>query len=283
VAEWARGLLVFFLGVIAGTAHAREEPLWEAGMGVAAIALPDYRGSDHTRVYPLPAPYFVYRGDFFKSDRNGVRGIFVRTDRLDLNLSVGASLPVHGDETPAREGMPDLAPALELGPSLDVTLWRSADQRVKLDLRTPLRGAVTVESHPRYIGFQFFPHLNIDIHDPVGLSGWNLGLLAGPVYTDARYNRYFYEVAPAFATPTRPAFTPNGGYGGAQFIAALSKRFAQFWIGGFFRYDTLNGAVFEDSPLVTSKRYVAGGFAISWILGVSAHRVPVTDYGDEVR
>jgi outer membrane scaffolding protein for murein synthesis (MipA/OmpV family) len=125
--------------------------------------------------------------------------------------------------------------------------------------------------------------LNVDIHDPFDWPGWHLGLLGGPVYNDARYNRYFYEVAPAYATATRPAYTTAGGYGGTQFIAALSKRFSQFWVGGFLRYDTLHGAVFAESPLVTSKRYVAGGIGISWIVGVSEKRVPVNIYGDEIR
>ena len=74
-------------------ASAREEPLWEAGLGVAGLHFPDYRGSSQARTYALPAPYFVYRGDFFKADRHGMRGVFFKTDRMDLNLSVGASLP----------------------------------------------------------------------------------------------------------------------------------------------------------------------------------------------
>jgi outer membrane protein len=245
-------------------ATAREEPLWEAGAGVAALGFPDYRGSDHSRAYAFPSPYFVYRGDFLKADRYGLRGVFLKTERLDLNLSLGASLPVRSSDIPVREGMPDLRPAVELGPSLAVTAWRSRDERLKLDLRLPVRGAITIESQPRYIGVQFFPHVNLDIHDPAGFTGWNLGLLAGPVYTDKRYNRYFYEVQP-------------------QFIAALSKRFPKSWVGGFVRYDALDGAHFESSPLVTSKRYVAGGIGISWILGESSRRVPVADFGDERR
>ena len=60
---------------------------------------------------------------------------------------------------------------------------------------------------------------------------------------------------------------------------ALSKRFPKFWVGGFARYDSLRGAAFEESPLVTSKRYVATGFAISWILGESRERVAVDAFG----
>jgi outer membrane scaffolding protein for murein synthesis (MipA/OmpV family) len=254
---------------------AADEPLWEAGMGIATVYLPDYRGSDHSRGYALPFPYFVYRGDFFKSDREGVRGIFYKDDRFDLHLSAGASLPVESKNNPVRAGMPDLRPSVELGPAMDVRLWRSPDRKTTVEARFPLRFAVTVESHPEYIGAQFSPHLNLDVTDPLGVPGWNLGMLAGPVLTDARYNRHYYGVSAEFATPTRPEYTPPRGYGGMQFIVALSKRFPAFWVGGFARYDTLHGAVYDESPLVTSKRYAAGGVAIAWILGESKERVPV--------
>ncbi len=262
-------------------AAAREEPLWEAGLGAAALVFPDYRGSDHTRVLAFPAPFFVYRGDFLKADRYGLRGVFLKTERVDLNLSFGASLPVRSSDIPAREGMPDLKPAVEIGPSLAITAWRSPEQRMKVDLRLPLRGAITVESQPRYIGAQFFPHVSLDVRDALGYAGWNLGLLAGPVYTDKRYNRYFYEVQPQFATPERPAYSPGGGFAGTQFIVALSKRFPKLWIGGFVRYDSLDGAQFESSPLVASKRYLAGGIAVSWVLGESSVRVPASRFKDE--
>ena len=276
-----RALAAFAL--TCGLARGADEPLWEAGLGVAAVRFPDYRGADRARAYALPAPYLVYRGDFFKADRHGLRGIFFKTDRVDLNMSVGASLPVDSSDNPARAGMPNLRPAIELGPSLDVLMWRSEDRRTRLEARFPVRFAATVESHSQFIGTQFFPHLNVDVRDPLGVPGWNLGLLAGPVYTDSRYNRYYYAVKPEFATATRPQYTPEGGYAGMEFIVALSKRFPRFWAGGFARFDTLRGAGFESSPLVTSRRYVAGGIGVSWIIGESSERVPVPDLGKAAR
>jgi len=265
-------------------AAARDAPLWEAGFGIAGLAFPDYRGSSHSRGWVLPAPYFIYRGDFIKSDREGMRGSFFRNRDVDLNLSVGASLPVASDRNPEREGMPDLKPSLEVGPALDITLWRAADERLKLDLRLPLRAAFTVESSPRFAGTQFFPNVNLDVHEPLGFAGWKVGMLGGAVFNDGRYNERFYEVKPEFATAGRPAFAaPGGGFGGFEFIVALSKRYPSFWVGGFARYDTLKGAVFEDSPLVTSKHYVAGGIAITWIFKESTTRVPVNEFGEEVR
>jgi outer membrane scaffolding protein for murein synthesis (MipA/OmpV family) len=262
---------------------APQEPLWEAGIGVGGVYFPDYRGSSQSRGYLLPAPYFVYRGRFLQADRNGVRGVFVDNDRVDLNLSLGASLPVDSSRDNARAGMADLKATVEVGPSLEVKLWEAESGRARLELRMPVRGAITVESSPRFIGGQFYPHLNLDTTGSGNLEGWHLGLTAGPVFTNAAYNRYFYEVTPEDATPGRPAYTPGGGYAGAEFLAAFSKRFPRYWVGGFVRYDTLRGAAFEASPLVTSKNYFAAGIAISWIVGDSKERVPVTELGERKR
>ena len=253
--------------------QAKDLPLWELGLGVGGLWFPDYRGSDESRGYLLPVPYVVYRGEFFKADRNGIRGMLFNTDRLDLNISVNASQPVSSDSNDARSGMSDLKPSIEIGPSLDITLWRSEDRRTKLDLRLPVRAAFSIESHPRSLGWIASPRVNLDIADVAGQSGWNLGLLAGPIYATRRQHEYFYSVSPEFATANRPAYTAPGGYSGAQLLAALSKRFPGFWVGGFARYDTLKSAAFEDSPLVRRSSSVFAGVAIAWILGESSTKV----------
>lgn len=269
--------------VPAAPAWADEEPLWEAGAGVTALEFPDYRGSSKSRAYALPFPYLVYRGKFLRQDRHGLRGVFFESERAELNMSLGASLPVDSSREPVREGMPDLKASVEVGPSLDVSLWEASDRAARLELRMPVRAAITIESHPRFIGAQFSPHVNLDVADPFGNAGWNLGLLAGPVFTDRRYNRYYYEVSEDFATAARPEYRPGAGYAGMQFIAALSKRYPKFWVGGFARYDTLAGARFAPSPLVTSKRYFAAGIAFAWVFHESSERVHVDALGERRR
>ena len=96
--------------------------MWEAGLGIAAISLPDYRGADSSQTYVLPAPYLVYRGEFLKADRSGVRGTLFNTDRVELNLSLNATLPVSSRNNAARQGMANLRPTVELGPTLSVNL-----------------------------------------------------------------------------------------------------------------------------------------------------------------
>jgi MipA family protein len=257
--------------------HAEDRPLWEAGVGVGVISLPDYRGSDESHTYVLPVPYFVYRGEHLKADRNGVRGMLYDSDKVDLNISVSGTIPVHSQDNAARRGMADLRPAIEVGPTANFTLWRAADQKTKLDFRVPLRTSITVESSPKDIGWVFAPSLNFDMRDPAGMSGWNLGLLAGPIFNDRKYNDHFYSVSAADATATRPAYQAKGGFAGSQLTMALSKRFPRFWVGGYTRYDSLAGAVFKDSPLVKKQNTISAGFAIAWVFNQSGELVKVED------
>ncbi|SMP74056.1 MipA/OmpV family protein [Noviherbaspirillum suwonense] len=261
-------------------AAAEPLPLWEAGLGVAAVTLPDYRGADSSQTYVLPAPYFVYRGEFLKADRNGVRSTLFNTERVELNISLNATLPVSSKNNTVRQGMASLRPTVELGPTLSVNLWKADSGGMKLDLRTPLRTAVTIESSPRQIGWLFAPNLNLDVRDPFGMSGWNLGMLAGPNFQSRRYNRYFYSVGDADATAARPRYDAPGGYAGSQFTAAVSKRFERYWVGAFLRYDALGGASFEDSPLVQRKNAVSAGVAVTWVFGQSAAMVDASRLGE---
>lgn len=270
-----RGVLAALAVLACSLAWAEEKPLWELGLGVGVLALPDYRGSDEGRGYVLPIPYAVYRGEFLKADRKGVRGELFESDRIELNVSAAASLPVDSTRNAARAGMPDLQPTVEIGPSLELTLWRGSDD--SLELRLPVRTAVTLESSPRSAGWVATPNLNLDLAGRGPLSGWKLGFLAGPVFGDRRQHDYYYGVAPQFATPARPAYEARGGYAGLQFIAAMSRRFNGYWVGAFLRADTLRGAVFEASPLVRRDTYMAGGVGIAWILGESRERVEAAE------
>jgi outer membrane scaffolding protein for murein synthesis (MipA/OmpV family) len=245
-------------------AAAGTAPQWELGAGVVGLMLPDYRGSDEVRTYLLPVPYVVYRLDWLKADRNGIRSTVLNREWAEVNLSMSATPPVRSGSNRAREGMSDIKPMVEFGPSLAIHLWHGDGRRFKLDVRTPVRAAFTIESHPRDVGVSLSPTLNFDV---AGIAGrpWQLGMLAGPIFATRRQHDYFYGVSGSDARPDRPAFDAHGGYAGLQFLVALSRRFDKAWFGAYARYDTLRGAVFEDSPLVRRPYYVSAGFAIAWI------------------
>src|SRR5487761_2135428 len=194
------------------SAQTELKPQWEAGAGFAAIDFPMYRGSNERRSYLLPIPYFVYRGDTVQINREHVRGLIFKRDRVEMDISVNGTVPAKG--AIARQGMPDLDPTLEVGPSLNVHLYYSEDRKSNFDVRMPVRGVVASDfNHVQPVGWLFQPQLDADFLD-VGHSGWNVGLVGGLVFSDQRYNQYFYNVAPQYATATRPAYSVGGGYAG---------------------------------------------------------------------
>ena len=250
--------------------RAADLPLWEAGAGVAVIDFPDYRGSDERQSYVLPAPYIVYRGEVLQISREKVRGLFFKSDRAELDVSLNGAVPVKSAGNQARQGMPDLDPTLEIGPSLNLFLIHSEAKKINLDLRLPLRPVIASDfTRAKQVGWVFQPQFNVDVRDLGGNEGLKLGLAAGPLFGDRRYHQYFYGVDPEFATAERPVYSAHGGYAGSQFIAAVSKRFPTYWVGGFMKWDTLKNAAFADSPLVKTKQYFTTGFAISWIFAES--------------
>ncbi len=272
----AAAAVVAMVAAMPRAARSAELPLWEAGAGIAVLDFPDYRGADERHTLVLPIPYLVYRGDFLKADRESIRGQFYKDDRLDLHLSVNGAIPVDSGDNTARRGMPDLDPTLEIGPNLTVMLLRS--DTMHLNLRFPLRAVIAANlSHARDEGWVFQPQINVDFYDRFPGPGWNLGFAAGPLFGNKRYHNYFYGVAAQFATPGRPAYEAGAGYAGMQWIAALSKRYPSYWVGGFMRADTLSGAVFETSPLVRQKDAFSVGIAASWIFSRSSKLVNVDE------
>jgi outer membrane protein len=94
--------------------------------------------------------------------------------------------------------------------------------------------------------------------------------MGGPIYQQQQYNAYFYAVAPRYATSTRPAYEPPGGYAGTQLLISTSKRYHDYWVGAYLRHDWLQGAVFDASPLVQTRSYWAGGVGFVWIIRTSS-------------
>ena len=242
------------------TARAGDLPRWELGLGLAGLTIPDYRGSDEQRAYLLPLPYVQYRGERFQIDREGAHGKLISLERVRLELSVAAGPLARSDDNEARRDMPDIDPAVEIGPSLEIYLTRDRAWQLQL----PWRAVVATDlSHVEDIGWVFAPSLNYVTRNN---SGWGGGIAVGPLYASEKYHDYYYEVPPAFTTATRPAYDAAGGYSGSRLTFTASRRFPDFWVGAFARYDRLSGAAFEDSPLVKKNSSFMAGVGIAWVL-----------------
>ncbi len=194
-------------------AQEKDLPLWEVGGGATFLRVPDYRGSEDVRNYVLPIPWFVYRGEIFRADRDGARARLFDSERVKVHLSVSGSVPVDSDRNRAREGMEDLSPLFELGPVVNVHLWRTDDRRAALDLRLPVRAAFTFRDGVRNVGYVFGPLINLDLRWPSATAPdrWNLGLLVEVPFSDRRLNGYFYDVPAANATRNAPRISCQRG------------------------------------------------------------------------
>jgi outer membrane protein len=266
-------LLVLLAGSIASPCGSAE-PLWEAGVGLAGLSMPDYRGSDERRHYLLPFPYVIYRGDFIRIDREGITGRLFSSARVTLDLSADAGVPVKSDKNSARQGMTDLDPTFELGPLLKLCLDSPCQGDEQLSLHLPLRAVIATDfTHMESAGWVANPHLNYD--NPRLLpDGWKFSVAAGPIFATRAYHAYYYDVPLSQATALRPAYAASGGYSGWRTLLTTSRRFDRFWIGAFARYDSLSGAVFKDSPLRRTSHAFMAGIGVAWVLGQSEQHAP---------
>lgn len=252
---WLAALLLFAFDVPADT---HKLPVFELGVSLVVLNLPHYRGSAGSTNYLLPLPFIKYRGERFKID-DGVEVILSTNGDLILSISGNATAPVT-DDSPERAGMAELKGSFEIGPSLDYRLYRGESADLWLEL--PLRLAVTFESSPQAIGRVFNPRLAWD--KPYRKKGdWELRLAAGPVYASEQYHDYYYSVDSGEALPV---FQAEAGYSGLRADFTYSRRFGDYSIGGFIRFDSLDGSVIESSPLVSDTSVWMAGFAFTRVL-----------------
>jgi outer membrane scaffolding protein for murein synthesis (MipA/OmpV family) len=261
--------------IIARPVQAEPKPRWELGLGIGSARVPDYRGSDEHGNYTLPFPYLVYRGDVIKADRDGARAQVLGMENLHLDFNLGLSNPVSSSGNRARAGMPERPTVIEVGPSLDARLYLSEDERVRLRFRIPVSYGIALGSKVSGNGWQANPRLTLDVRDVLGASGYNWSANIGPVFASRQRHAWYYDVAPAYATPDRPAYRAKGGYGGMSFTTGLSTRIDRVWVGAYLRHDALGGAAFIDSPLVKTRHYTVVGIAASWVIAQSLEMVDV--------
>lgn len=269
---------IFLFSLPAAVFAQEQKPVWELGLGVGAIYIPDYRGSNEGRVYALPYPYFVYRGDIIKVDRQTISGKVFKTDRVLLDVSFYGSVPVDSDKNDARAGMEDLDPTFEIGPALDITILKNKEKKYALRVNLPVRAVFSTDFNSvTYEGWIISPRLNFEKGDIIPGTGLNLGVSVGPIFSDNGYHDYFYSVEPAYVTPWRPAYNAKGGYSGTSLTVGLSKAYKRLRLNAFVSADFLQGAAIDDSPLVKRETSLMGGFSIAWIFFQSKDMVTV-DY-----
>lgn len=248
------------------TAAAMDLSRFEWGLGLAPIYLADYHGSDEYRTYVLPLPFITYKGKIVTIDDSGIYGKLIRNRYFTLQMSLGAGLPVSSKRNRARRGMAPLDPTMEIGPEMliPVASWGPYQLRVSLAARAVLAMAVGI-GRVRHIGFYFPPFIGLYHRRPFGEHPGQLSFIIGPIYATRPYMSYYYDVPPGQATAERPLYRTEAGYAGTRLELGYKLRYGNHWLGGFGRYENLEGAVFQDSPLVKSRVYRAVGVGYAYI------------------
>ena len=247
-------------------ASVQGRSLWEAGVIGADLYQPDYPAAGQKHAKWLAAPYLIYRGRILRADREGARARLVRGRWADVEMSFAASFATRSKDNDARTGMPDLDYLLEMGPRVSVLLSR-LDGRGSLRLFLPARAVFSTDlSNLKHRGFTYSPALYAQV-EPFWRSGW-IGLmqLAGR-FGDRQINAYFYDVAPEFARPDRPAYDARAGYLGSDLFAGVAIPMGRRWrlfTGGQLYFD--GGSANSASPLFKRRTDYSVGLGLSYAL-----------------
>ena len=288
-AGWSTRWAIAFCGGVALTliaaAQAAEPgesdarlPLWEAGIGVGTLVLPAYKGSSTTRVYVAPLPYFVYRGEILRTNRDGVGLKILGAQNWKLDLSLSGGLPVQSSGT-KREGMKDLPLVGEVGAVLKYDLFNSPS--VQWQLRLPLRYASGFHlSGLQSVGWISDP--GVWVSGDVSLLGarWDWGASVNVNFQNERFNNFYYGIGAADATPTRRRYSASGGYSGADLRAGVVRRIGGIVATGFVGMSNISGATFSNSPLVQQTTNFYAGVALFWVFDKSKEVATVINRGD---
>lgn len=247
-----------------------QKPRWEFGIGGGFFQGHDYPASDDPNSRALVLPFFIYRSAVFRVGGGGVRAVAIEKPRLQLDISVGASLSARSEGNGIRADMPELDFLLEAGPKLTVSLIDRpvpSGGRFQIDAAVELRAVAATDF--RGIAAQGFKaEIDFDVARR-RVFGSGIDLLAGfdLTFADERLQDYFYEVESRFATANREAFDAGGGYLGSKLSlgAALRPR-PGLRVFLAVQSGLYAGAANADSPLfeTTTNTGVAIGFA--WTL-----------------
>lgn len=246
----------------------QKKEKFEWGAGTLSFKGAHYRGSDQSREWFIPLPYFTYTSENIEAEPSFIRGTFYKNEWMALKLSLLAGLNIESEDNKARQGMPSLDYTFEAGPMVIFNLWESEDQDFSLTFEAPLRMVHTTDlTYVKDIGFFSVPYLSFKGLPRSSLFDWGFELSVAYMWGSKKYHEFFYGVAPQFATSNRPTYQAEAGYSGTQFTLILNKRFRDFVIVPFVRFDTLNGVAFRGSPLFKRDSYTVGGLAFFWLFG----------------
>lgn len=240
-------------------------PLWEAGIGSAALSMPAYPGASVRSSRILPFPILIYRGEVLRADQSGIGARLFQSERAEFDVGLAGALPVEADDVPERVGMPELGGMFEFGPRLKLRLAQpSALSNVRFEL--PLRAVFEARGGIHHRGYSIEPKLAYEVRD--ARAAWTLEANLSAVWADGQLQRHFYEVAPQYVAPGRPAYAADGGLLLTRVGLYGTRRINDdVRLLGYVRLESYSGAANRASPLHRRDTGSAAGVGVMWTLG----------------
>ena len=236
-------------------------PLWELGGVALGVSQSAYPGANQQVNRALALPYFIYRGDVLRADRDtaGIRAF--KTDTLELDVGFAGAFGAGSETIDARQGMRKLGTLVELGPRLKWDLG-AAPGGGRLGAEFPVRAVLDLSDKAAHRGWSFEPKLTYSRRSD---SGWRYSASVSAIVADTRLAQTFYEVRSSEATVMRPAYAAESGLVSWRLGTAFSRSLGRDWnMFGFARLETVAGAANESSPLVRRSTGATAGLGVAY-------------------
>ena len=236
-------------------------PLWEVGGVAFGVSQNAYPGSDQQVNRALALPYFIYRGDVLRADREtaGIRAL--KTETFELDLGFAGAFGSGSDTIEARQGMRKLGTLVELGPRLKWDLG-AGPAGGRLSAVFPVRAVLDLSDQAAHRGWSFEPKLTYARRSD---SGWRYSASVSAIVADTRLAQTFYEVRSSEATALRPAYAAESGLVSLRLGTTFSRSLGRDWnLFGFARLDSVAGAANESSPLVRRSTGATAGLGVTY-------------------
>lgn len=245
-----------FLFII--SANAKDNFVY--GLGMSVLSTPSYIGSEKQNLTILPFPYIEYTGKYLSIDRDRIYNEFYNTEKMKLELSVRGMLPAKSEDT-ARDGMPDLDALVEIGPKLSYNIFTKNNSKINFEI--PIRAAFSLGNELfEYQGY--FSSLDLKYENYI-FEYFKINFVTGLGFSDKRINNYYYEVDSKYVNINRDEYHSKSGYSDFHNTFSITRKESSFWYGAFIKHYYLDGAVYEDSPLVETKNSTFSGLAFSYL------------------
>ena len=225
-------------------------PLWEVGVAGFGLSQQAYPGSDVNVARALVLPYFLYRGDAFRVDREGTGYRAVKTPTFEFDVGFAGAFGSKSDKVTARTGMANLGTMIEFGPRFKWNITPT-ESNGKWRFELPLRGVFDVSNGFKYRGATIEPEISFERR---ANGGWNYGSGFSMVIGNRPLAAAFYQVNPNEVLANRPEYKAQSSLILWRMTHFISHKIGQDWrVFGGVRVDSVQGAKNQDSPLVKKK------------------------------